>query len=366
MNAVPEPHDRGAGPLRAQGRAAPAAVFAFLDIIPDPAVVVSLEGVCLAMNAAASALLPSLRAGGALVLGLRAPDVLDGFRQVAGGADPVKAYWSERVPIERLFEVHIAAMQGEGARNVVLLLKDLTEAKKLERMRADFIANASHELRTPLASMLGFIETLQGPARDDTAAREKFLRIMGQQGRRMARLIDDLLSLSRIEQNQYVRPDAAVDLGQIALQVCEALMPLANEMGVVLTCDVGGAVSVLGDRDELLRVAENLVDNALKYGTRPDDLKADKVLVNVRREGNRATMTVTDFGAGISQEHLPRLTERFYRVDVGQSRGKNGTGLGLAIVKHILVRHRGRLTVTSGANRGTIFVAEVPLADFQA
>jgi len=363
MSAAVEPLDIEAGASSTRSPPGRGATFAFVDVIPDPAIVVSSEGVCLATNRAAATLLPSLRVGGALVLGLRAPDVLEGFRQVAEGGQPAKAYWSERVPIERLFEVHIAAMQADGGRNVVLLLKDLTEAKKLERVRTDFIANASHELRTPLASMLGFIETLQGPARDDRAAREKFLRIMGEQGRRMARLIDDLLSLSRIEQNQYVRPSAPIDLGQIALQVCEALMPLANEMNVALKCEVEGEVPVLGDRDELLRVAENLIDNALKYGTRPKDPKANEVRVSVARSENRAVMAVKDFGAGIPQEHLPRLTERFYRVDVGQSRGKNGTGLGLAIVKHILVRHRGRLSVTSGENLGTTFVAELPTAE---
>ena len=228
-------------------------------------------------------------------------------------------------------------------------------------MRADFIANASHELRTPLASMLGFIETLQGPAREDRAAREKFLRIMAEQGRRMARLIEDLLSLSRIEQNQYVRPNSQADLALIAQHVCEALLPLANEMKVVLRCEASLPTIVLGDRDELVRVAENLIDNAIKYGTGAAGAKANQVEVLVTQRSGVGVLTVTDFGAGIRPEHLPRLTERFYRVDVGQSRGKNGTGLGLAIVKHILVRHRGRLSVTSAPNIGTTFTAEIPL-----
>ena len=180
-----------------------------------------------------------------------------GFRRVTSGGVAEKAYWSERVPLERLFEVHIApsAVRPLLSPDALLTIKDLTEAKKLERMRADFIANASHELRTPLASMLGFIETLQGPAREDRVAREKFLRIMADQGRRMARLIEDLLSLSRIEQNQYVRPSSQADLAQIAQHV-RSLSPLANEKGVSLRCESANATIVLGDRDELVRVAE--------------------------------------------------------------------------------------------------------------
>ena len=335
----------------------------FIEAAPDPSIVVSQEGVCLAINASAAALLPAMRAGAALVLGLRAPDVLDAFRRVAKGGAREKAYWSERVPQERLFEVHIAPLtSGHSiAPNLLLTLKDLTESKKLERMRSDFIANASHELRTPLASMLGFVETLQGPAREDRVAREKFLRIMSEQGRRMARLIDDLLSLSRIEQNQYVRPNAPVDLALITQHVCEALSPLAREMHVNLRCEATAPTIVLGDRDELVRVAENLIDNAIKYGAVPSDPKASLVEVVVAHRSGNAVLSVRDFGAGIPAEHLPRLTERFYRVDVGQSRGKNGTGLGLAIVKHILVRHRGRLSVSSALNAGTTFTAEIPM-----
>lgn len=341
------------------------AMHAFVEAAPDPTILISADGSCLAMNAAAAEMLPGLRVGAALVLGLRAPDVLDGLRRVSNGGAAEKAFLSERVPIERLHEVHIAPLaMGKGEqRNVMLTLKDLTEAKKLERMRTDFIANASHELRTPLASMLGFIDTLQGPARDDKAAREKFLRIMGEQGRRMARLIDDLLSLSRIEQNQYVRPRSPVDFTLIAAHVCETLAPLANDIGVVLRFHASQPVFVLGERDELVRVAENLIDNAIKYGTRPGDPSANSVDVSVADKAGNAVLTVTDRGNGIPSEHLPRLTERFYRVDVGQSRGKNGTGLGLAIVKHILLRHRGRLTVSSAPMAGTTFVAEVPIAD---
>ena len=242
-----------------------------------------------------------------------------------------------------------------------MTLRDLTEARRVERMRADFIANASHELRTPLASMLGFIETLQGSAHGDARAREKFLAIMREQGRRMARLIDDLLSLSRIEQKQHVRPNAAVDLAQAARHVADTMAPLAKDMGVEIKLSADAAVVVTGDRDELLRVAENLIENAIKYGCKGECEEGDKVEVTVSKNAKEGWIAVRDYGRGIAPEHLPRLTERFYRIDAGQSRAKNGTGLGLAIVKHILARHRGRLTIASKLEQGSTFTAYAPL-----
>jgi two-component system, OmpR family, phosphate regulon sensor histidine kinase PhoR len=223
-------------------------------------------------------------------------------------------------------------------------------------MRADFVANASHELRTPLASLIGFIETLQGPARDDAAARERFLGIMRGQARRMARLIDDLLSLSRIELKEHLAPREPVALAPVLLQVIEAHGPLAAEAGVALALDGGASLTVPGDRDELVRVVENLVENAVKYGG-----SGGRVEVGLAAEGGFAEIRVRDHGPGIAPEHLPRLTERFYRVDVTESRQKGGTGLGLAIVKHILNRHGGRLAVESAPGRGATFRALLPL-----
>ena len=254
-----------------------------------------------------------------------------------------------------------AARDFQGrSRGDALTLRDQTEARRVERLRVDFIANASHELRTPLASLVGFIETLQGSARDDAKARDQFLAIMREQGRRMARLIEDLLSLSRIEQKQHLRPETVVDLAQTARSVVDALTPMAKDLGVEIRLSAEQPVTVAGDRDELLRVAENLIENAIKYGVRVDsDAAVVDVAVSVtEKEG---ALTVRDYGHGIAPEHLPRLTERFYRVDATQSRAKNGTGLGLAIVKHILTRHRGRLTITSRVNQGSSFVATVPL-----
>jgi len=192
-------------------------------------------------------------------------------------------------------------------------------------------------------------------------ARDRFLHIMREQGRRMARLIDDLLSLSRIEQKEHVRPEDVVDLAQTVRSVVDSLSPMAADLGVELSVSAAQPVLVLGDRDELVRVAENLIENAIKYGVRTDAENGKLVEIAVAATEKNASLSVRDHGRGIAPEHLPRLTERFYRIDAVQSRAKNGTGLGLAIVKHILTRHRGKLTVTSRLNQGACFVASVPL-----
>jgi two-component system phosphate regulon sensor histidine kinase PhoR len=334
-----------------------------VEAMPEPALLVDAEGRAIYANAPARELLPGLRIGDPLVLSLRSPDVLDAIRLVAATGEPETAQWSERVPVERLFEVSVRPIStDEGAAVATLVtLRDLTEQRQVERMRADFIANASHELRTPLASLLGFVETLQGSAQNDIRAQQKFLTIMREQGRRMARLIDDLLSLSRIEQKQHLRPDAAVDLGQVARHVADTLSPLASELDVEIQLHMTEPVVVTGDRDELVRVAENLIENAIKYGGGGDEDRHGRVEVTVGQTAKEGWLAVRDFGRGIAPEHLPRLTERFYRVDAGQSRAKNGTGLGLAIVKHILARHRGRLTISSRIDFGSTFTAYAPL-----
>jgi two-component system phosphate regulon sensor histidine kinase PhoR len=334
-----------------------------VEAMPEAAVIVGPDGRAAAANRPALDLLPGLRVGGPLVLGLRAPDVVDARRRVMASGEIQRVEWSERVPVERLFDVTVAPLATAENKVVatLLTLRDLTELRRAERMRVDFIANASHELRTPLASLLGFIETLQGSARDDPKARDRFLAIMREQGRRMARLIEDLLSLSRIEQTQHVRPEAAVDLAQTTRSVVDALTPMAEDYGVEIRLGASEPVLVTGDRDELVRVAENLIENAIKYGARSDAENAGAVEVVVATTEKEATLTVRDYGYGIAPEHLPRLTERFYRVDASQSRARNGTGLGLAIVKHILTRHRGKLTIASRINHGSTFVAYLPL-----
>ncbi|MDB5646817.1 ATP-binding protein [Methylobacterium sp.] len=339
---------------------------ALLANIPDPVILVDRRAVVIEVNPAARALLPALKLRHPLSFALRAPDVLDGIEEVLRTGAGLKTLYATRVPTERAFEVQIGALPMPdgavgGQPNVVLFLRDLTSARRLEAMRVDFVANASHELRTPLASLLGFIETLQGPARNDPPARERFLGIMKSQAQRMARLVDDLLSLSRIELREHVPPTRPVDLTRIARQMVDTQGPLARARGVTLTFDVDGPHPILGERDELLRVVENLIENAVKYGG-----SGGLVAVTLGRQTDAATsrdgivLAVRDEGPGIAAEHIPRLTERFYRVDVASSRDQGGTGLGLAIVKHIVNRHRGRLVIESAPEEGTTVRAIFP------
>ena len=336
-----------------------AAARAMVASVPDPIVLVGPGGHVAETNAAAHATFPTLRLGYPLSYALRAPAILDAVAAAVPGTT-VSVEHLTRVPTERTFDVQITGIAlGASERGVMLLFRDLTEARRLERMRVDFIANVSHELRTPLASLVGFIETLQGPARDDPASRERFLDIMRDQAWRMTRLIDDLLSLSRIELREHVAPNRRVDLRLVTMQMLDALRPMARERNVdiALECSPEPAM-VLGHDDELSRVVENLVENAIKYGE-----SGKRVDVSLTRRGAEIELSVRDYGPGIAHEHLPRLTERFYRVDVAESRGKGGTGLGLAIVKHIVSRHRGRLLIESEPGRGAAFRALLPAGD---
>jgi two-component system phosphate regulon sensor histidine kinase PhoR len=333
---------------------------ALIDALPEAIFVIDSGAHVVAANPAARILLPALRLGEPLARSLRAPDVLDALDRVRGGGRAEKALWVERLPVECWFEAHITPLGVAGfAPAAVIALRDLTEARRVERMRVDFIANASHELRTPLASLLGFVETLQGPARDDPKARERFLGIMREQAQRMARLVDDLLSLSRIEQHLHLRPDTPVDFTMLVAHICDTLAPIAEETGLTLDIDLAQNVIVPGDRDELARVVENLVENAIKYG-RPDGGGPGRIEISLQDGVESAIFSVRDHGPGIAQEHIPRLTERFYRVDAGKSRAKGGTGLGLAIVKHIVLRHRGKLAIDSAPGAGALFRVSLP------
>jgi two-component system phosphate regulon sensor histidine kinase PhoR len=332
-----------------------ATLSAFVEALPGPALLLDASGTILAANDAATSTFGAMRRGDPLSASLRVPEVLGLIRAAADGR-PHEIEFTERVPVERAFLAHVSPITASGP--LLLTFDDLTTARRLDRMRADFVANASHELRTPLASLSGFIETLQGPARDDPAARQRFLSIMGEQAWRMSRLIDDLLSLSRVELDAHLRPDTVVDLGPVISEVRDSLNPLARERKV--TMEVTGAsasLAVLGERDDLVRLFENLVENALKYGA-----AGKRVEIAMRAENGEALVSVRDYGPGIAPEHLPRLTERFYRVDVGASREQGGTGLGLAIVKHIVARHRGRLGVESKLGEGATFTVRLPLA----
>jgi two-component system phosphate regulon sensor histidine kinase PhoR len=248
------------------------------------------------------------------------------------------------------------ASHAETGGNILILMRDLTELERINQMRADFIANASHELRTPLASLRGFIETLQGTAKDDPKARDRFLAIMGEQASRMTRLIDALLSLSRVEMNAHVPPSGLIDLNDVLEHARDTLEPLAksNELRIEVE-GFGRPAIVRGDRDELVQVLQNLVHNALKYGANGGKVRLEaKRLAPHGRQGTRYAIAVIDQGPGIAAEHLPRLTERFYRIEA-ESKEKGGTGLGLAIVKHILNRHRGELLIASKPGKGSTF-----------
>ncbi|MFG1376777.1 ATP-binding protein [Xanthobacter autotrophicus] len=352
--------------LPVRGDVQAAAVVAAL---PEPALLLSAAGEIITANERFALAIGPTRVGDPLSFVVRVPEVLDAVRAAAEDGLPRRVEFAERIPLDRWLEAHVVPLRLEaqsgihsgirsGGRRaadapdaVLLTFRDLTQQRRVEQMRADFVANASHELRTPLASLSGFIETLQGPARNDTPARERFLVIMAAQARRMSRLIDDLLSLSRIELNAHVRPQTKVDLAGILAHVCDTLSPLARDRGVTLE-QVKDAVplEVLGDRDELIRLFENLVENALKYGA-----PGKRIEVRLFRENGTAVVSIRDFGPGIPPEHLPRLTERFYRVDVAASRDQGGTGLGLAIVKHIVARHRGRLGIDSVLGQGATF-----------
>jgi two-component system, OmpR family, phosphate regulon sensor histidine kinase PhoR len=332
----------------------------FAEALPDPALILDARGLVIAANLAALEVLGRDPRGQPLSLSIRAPDVLAALQRMLEHGEPERTELTLRVPVAQSFEVHIAPLDpaAPGAPAGLLLLRDISREQRIERMRADFVANASHELRTPLASVLGLIETLQGPARTDTAAREKFLTLMKSQALRMSRLIGDLLSLSRIETREHHRPSDRVDLGQIARHVADSLAVLARDGGAAIEIDVTSPLPVTGDHDELVQVAQNLVENALNHaGT------AKRVAIGGGVEDGFVTLTVRDWGPGIAPEHIPRLTERFYRVDAQQSRARGGTGLGLAIVKHILNRHRGKLLVRSTPGEGSSFTIRLPRAE---
>ena len=334
---------------------------AFAEAVPEALIVVTPDARILAANQKARMLFPRLKAPDLLAMHVRVPAILDGVARVAKSGVMTSVSWAERVPVERWFNVTITPVQDAPLQpSIVLYVQELTEARRVERMRVDFIANASHELRTPLASLLGFVETLQGAAKDDPKARATFLNIMRDQGQRMARLVDDLLSLSKIEQNLHVRPEKPVDLVALVRHVADSLGMVAADAHVTLNIAPHDPVIVPGDRDELLRVIENLLENAIKYGAR-DDGTPTQVDVTLSVTTDDVRLDVRDYGRGIAREHLPRLTERFYRVDPGQSRAKGGTGLGLAIVKHIVAHHRGRLNIDSELGAGTKFSVTLPL-----
>jgi len=342
---------------------------AIVDGLPDPLIGVDRQRRVVRTNRAAQSLLGMIGADRDLSTTLRHPGLLaaiDGL--LAAGPDgnfglpgEASVEISLSGPPELDLVAHVRRLPRVAADGTLALvvLHDTTALRRAERMRADFVANASHELKTPIAGLAGFIETLRGPARDDAAARERFLGIMAEQADRMRRLVDDLLMLSRIEQHEHARPATEVDVRRVLRGVQDLLQLKASSRSVALEMVIDPALPhAIGDYDELTIVFQNLIDNAIKY-TRPSTC----VRVMAEPAGNgQLTIKVSDEGEGIAAAHLPRLTERFYRVDTARSRQLGGTGLGLAIVKHVVNRHRGRLDIQSTPGRGSLFAVTLPAA----
>jgi two-component system phosphate regulon sensor histidine kinase PhoR len=347
-----------------------AAAEAVIAAIPDPLLLIDGRRRVVRANEAAAALIGRRAEPGDLAGALRNPVLLSAVDALLRG----ETAGSERSAesgveftlsgtTDRVLRAHLAPIDGpalDGAA-VLLILYDITTLKRTEEMRADFIANAGHELKTPLATLIGFIETLLGPARDDEAARQRFLAIMREQAGRMARLVDDLLSLSRIELNEHVPPTGRVALAAVIDEVGRGLELRAAARGIRIVAKLPPDLpDIQGDHDELVQVFQNLLDNAIKYA-RPHS----EVIVTGSLAGGAAPVrvAVADQGEGIAPEHIPRLTERFYRVDTARSRELGGTGLGLAIVKHLVNRHRGRLEIASQPGQGSIFTVCLRAAD---
>lgn len=334
--------------------------------LPDPTLILDAEGTILAFNSAAVEIFGGSDVGRHISQMTRAPELLSAVDGALETHDVQSCRLDFKVPVERslvgtVAPLNVANREAQDP-HLLIVLRDLTEQDRLVRMRADFVANASHELRTPLASLKGFVETLQDAAKDDPDARERFLKIMQQQAERMARLIDDLLSLSRIEMRAHVVPRERVDVASLVTHVAQTLTPIAQDKSITLDVQNIPQSVVSGDRDELIQVFQNLIENAIKYGRIGGRVSVSGKIIaaspSVR--GEKLAIEIVDDGPGIAPEHLPRLTERFYRVNAAQSRHAGGTGLGLAIVKHVLNRHQGDLQVDSVVGRGSTFRVILP------
>lgn len=334
--------------------------------IPMALIVVDRDERVVAANAAARALFGTLQEGRPSSTVLRHPGFLNAVESALkeGWTGVARASMTGQ-GAETLLAVHASPI-GDGAdRMAMIAFEDLTAAERAEAMRRDFVANVSHELRTPLTALVGFIETLKGAARDDPAARERFLGIMEREAGRMIRLVNDLLSLSRVESEERRRPSDVIDVVALLRSAKAALRDQAKGQGVELALAAPeGPVTLRADSDQMTQVFHNLIENAVKYGG-----PGKTVHLSVRRidrdpvlRGPAVQIAVRDEGEGIDEIHLPRLTERFYRVDTHRSREKGGTGLGLAIVKHIVNRHRGRLKIESEAGKGSVFTVILPEA----
>ena len=333
-----------------------------LECVDEPVLILDRTGRLIFANRASQPLVGTDAEKKHISAVLRTPEVLEAVERVLAGANPEIIAFSVLVPIQHHYEAHITRTGGPL---VLVRIRDLTEIRRAEELRADFVANASHELRTPLAAVTGFIDTLRGHAKDDSSARERFLEIMSVEAGRMRRLIEDLLSLTRIELNEHNPPAGEVDVAAVVQDAVAVLAPLAETNRIVIQTDADGPLRVVGDRDELTQVFQNLIHNAIKYGRTGGEVRIrfGRAEASSKREGmGQVIVSIQDEGEGIPREAIPRLTERFYRVDVKRSRERGGTGLGLAIVKHILNRHHGRLQIESVPGEGSTFSVSLPAA----
>jgi two-component system phosphate regulon sensor histidine kinase PhoR len=351
----------------AESAEARASAESVLSALPEPLLLINTERRIVSANPSAVDLLGPRLGGRDLGAALRVPAVLEATDAVLEGGDGRTVEVDLPGPVERHLSAQVGPLRpptSEGAAAVVTLT-DITATKRSERMRQDFVANASHELRTPLATLLGFIETLRGPARDDNAARDRFLSIMAEQASRMSRLVDDLLSLSRIELNEHLAPKERVDLRRVLMAVADSLEQRAEKRAMRIDVALPESLpEVIGDPDELAQVFQNLIDNAIKYGRSGTAVEVSAGTSLKRLAGAPAAqVAIRDHGEGILTEHIPRLTERFYRVDPARSRELGGTGLGLAIVKHIVNHHRGLLEVDSTLGEGSVFTVHLPVVE---
>lgn len=341
-------------------------IESILDALLEPAMLLDGSGRVELANTSARNRLGVWVIGRSYVSVLRQPSLLAPVEDAyAKGTPGIARFVHSSGEVETLFDVTVTPLtRVDGGKQILLVFRDVSDAYASESMRRDFVANVSHELKTPLTAVSGFIETLQGPARDDPKARDRFLTIMAQETARMNRLVGDLLSLSRLESQSRKRPTDRLDLVLLVGEALSTLDARASELEVAIKTELPESAPAPGDRDQIVQVISNLVENAIKYGQRPGTVMIS--LTKLARDpvirGAAWRLAVRDEGAGIAPEHIPRLTERFYRVDAGRSRAQGGTGLGLAIVKHIVNRHQGRLRVESVPGQGTEVSVTLPVA----
>jgi len=356
---------KSSAPLR---KASPPLDASMLDGLPDPVFLVDQALVVVDFNRAARQFLGNKALGVTLAESLDSADVLHAIEATLDGVPGTRSEVFLPFPIAGHFEVNVwrlPDLKSPGPAWAMVVLHDITESKKAAQLRADFVANVSHELRSPLSSLLGFIETLRGPARDDPEATERFLGIMESEAQRMARLINDLLTLSKVETEEHIRPKGSVNLGPILQQVASTLSGHAAERDIKIILELPDSLpEIAGNPDQLTQVFLNLISNAVSYGSAGQPIKvvATERAGTSGDENTGVSVAIINKGEGIPPEDIPRLTERFYRVDKGRSRSLGGTGLGLAIVKHIVARHRGHLEIESTPNQETSFVVVFPNA----